>query len=270
VFITPRTREELQTSSLNSLLRQEKRVTIKVHFPPKLAALIGQSSTSILLPTNLLTVKELIATLHTKWSVGRASPKWAADDPLKHGFVLKMTGYQDFLLFEDQFVLNYDYVAEQLLQKQLCNLNVVLLTERDATHIAKYLAEFADWHGLSEIQDYSTQDSNVSERPFLLPRVMQNLKLDGPWSSSSGPDSDWRKERFISHARCKWPFRVRVDALQLTSTFLKDNVRDCPRCLQWRAHGDNLVASLTSLGLNLNQHVPLPDIPLQQGLRLHS
>ena len=35
---------------------------------------------------------------------------------------------------------------------------------------------------------------------------------------------DWRHERFISHAMCKWPFRVRVDALHLSAQFLKHQV----------------------------------------------
>jgi hypothetical protein len=38
--------------------------------------------------------------------------------------------------------------------------------------------------------------------------------------------TDWRKERFISHASCTWPFRVRVDALQLTTQFLQNQVSE--------------------------------------------
>ena len=77
-----------------------------------------------------------------------------------------------------------------------------------------------------------TQDADLSQRPFLLPRVMQDLQSPAlthgkvGLGSASAPDEtrDWRQERFISHARCKWPFRVRVDALQLTPRFLKDQV----------------------------------------------
>ena len=66
---------------------------------------------------------------------GEANP--AVSEPLKNGFLLKMTGYQDFMLFEEEFLLNYDFVASQLLQQQVCHLNVVLLREKEATHLAR-------------------------------------------------------------------------------------------------------------------------------------
>ncbi len=108
--------------------------------------------------------------------------------------------------------------------------------------------EYREWHGLGKMVDYSTQDADVtSQRPFLLPRVMQSLQKgnssnnnsssastitssggggggSGSGGSTSAEAVDWRQERFISHASCKWPFRVRVDALQLTSQFLKNQI----------------------------------------------
>merc|ERR1719174_1242463 len=131
--------------------------------------------------------------------------------------IFKMTGFEDYLLRDDVPVLKHENVWRALVAERSCCLNLVLLKEAEFRDLVRYRRMFSKW--VSPCPPMGPEDDEPCDIPFALPKVLDDSKA--PKISDC---MDFTALEYICAKDCNWPFRVRVRALELTDTFLQQEI----------------------------------------------